>query len=464
MSSGATGRPDRVQAARAHAAQQRRALDQLVARGGVEAPLRRGAAGVARAPDALEERREAARRADLASQLDRADVDAELERRGGHQDFQVARPQPGLQPQAAVLRQAAVVGRDLVLADALGQQVGEPLGEPAGVHEHERGAVLGHVAGDPVEDLSPLLVRGDRLERGLRQLDRQVERAAMAEVDDRARRGAGRVGPSLARADQQSSDGLDRPLRRGEADALGAALAERVQALERERQVRAALVAGHGVDLVDDDRPHAAQPLAALAGGHEQVERLRRGDEQVRRALQHRCPRRRRGVAGAQQHPHLGHVEAELVRGRPDLGERGLEVLLDVGGESLQGRHVDDLGAVVRAGLVRRGTAQQAIDRDEERGERLARAGGRGDQRVAARGDRRPARGLGLRRAQREAPLEPGADGGMEAVERGHASSVYQGRRAARRRPALRVSGIGHGAGERRAAHWPSAVRSAAAG
>src|SRR5882762_5216207 len=55
------------------------------------------------------------------------------------------------------------------------------------------------------------------------------------------------------RADQQARHLFDGALRGGEADALEAPPRERVQALEREGQVRAALVGGDGVDLVDDD-------------------------------------------------------------------------------------------------------------------------------------------------------------------------------------------------------------------
>ena len=57
----------------------------------------------------------------------------------------------------------------------------------------------------------------------------------------------------------------ERPMR------CGRPLAERVEPLERQRQVRAALVARHRVDLVDDHRAHAAQALAAARGGEQQV-------------------------------------------------------------------------------------------------------------------------------------------------------------------------------------------------
>ena len=60
------------------------------------------------------------------------------------------------------------------------------------------------------------------------------------------------------------------------------------------------------------------------------------------------------------------------------------------------------------------GLADQAVDGDEEGGERLAGAGGGGDQRVAAGDDLGPAERLSVG-GRAELALEPGADGGMEA-------------------------------------------------
>src|SRR6202035_1326984 len=65
--------------------------------------------------------------------------DAQLQRRRGDQRPQVAGPQPGLYPLAALAGQAPVVGGDLALAQPLPQLVGDPLGPPAGVVEHQRG-------------------------------------------------------------------------------------------------------------------------------------------------------------------------------------------------------------------------------------------------------------------------------------------------------------------------------------
>ena len=96
--------------------------------------------------------------------------------------------------------------------------------------------------------------------------------------------------------------------------------------------------------------------------------------------------------------------QPELPGHLPDLGQRALEVLPDVGGQRLERRHVDDLGRRlgVRVGL---GGAEQPVDADEERRQRLAGAGRRRDQRVVAGRDRGPAERLRVGRPVREATL-----------------------------------------------------------
>ncbi len=103
----------------------------------------------------------------------------------------------------------------------------------------------------------------------------------------------------IGRADQKpaiSSIGrcvADRPIAHGRRGA------QPIEPRERQRQMRAALVAGQGVDFVDDHRPHAAEYLAALAAGQQQVERLGRGHQNMRRLAEHRLPLARRRVARA---------------------------------------------------------------------------------------------------------------------------------------------------------------------
>ena len=113
----------------------------------------------------------------------------------------------------------------------------------------------------PVVDLGAQLVGGDGAELLIGRLDAQIERAAVPGVDDRTARHA--VRRAATGADQQARHLVDRLLRRREADALQPPAGEGVEPLERQRQVRAALVGGNGVDLVDDHRAGVAQHVAA---------------------------------------------------------------------------------------------------------------------------------------------------------------------------------------------------------
>ena len=193
-----------------------------------------------------------------------------------------------------------------------------------------------------------------------------------------------RFGPTRKRP--TSSSGFCVALRPIRCTSRPAASAE---PLERERQVRAALGLRDGVDLVDDHLLDAVEDLRGLAGQH-QVQRLGRGDEDVRRVADHVAPVLLRRVAGAQADLDVG----------ADPAQRRAQVLLDVVGERLQRRHVDEPRAVgARLG-------DEAVERPQEGGQRLARAGGRRDQRVLAGRDRRPGQRLG-RRGLRERPLEP---------------------------------------------------------
>ena len=69
-----------------------------------------------------------------------------------------------------------MVGGDDVFAQPLSELVCDPLGQPAGVDEHERRAVLSHMAGDAIEHVGHLLRARDRLELALGQLDREIDR------------------------------------------------------------------------------------------------------------------------------------------------------------------------------------------------------------------------------------------------------------------------------------------------
>src|ERR1019366_6981343 len=212
------------------------------------------------------------------------------------------------------------------------------------------------------------------------------------------------MGHPICRAGEELSYQLNWILGGGKADALrrhGAAgkecaraetvvaADEGVEALERKCEVGAALVVGDGVDFVDDDGADVAEMFAGFAGGEQQVERLGRGDEDVRRVAQHARALQRERIAGAD-----GGADgrAEVAASRSQLlnfGERAVEVFLHVVREGFERGDVDDLrGGRERAG---NGQAQELVYGDEKGGQRFAGAGGRGDERGFAAQDGGPA-------------------------------------------------------------------------
>ena len=148
-----------------------------------------------------------------------------------------------------------------------------------------------------VQRFSPKLVGCDRPQFLLRQLQGQIQLAGVAGVHD------GAVGRSVRRdgviAHQQPGDFLDRPLRGRQPDADYRLLGQGAEALHRQRQVRAALVVGHGVNFVQDQGVDAPQPAPPAGRGEQDVQRFGGGDEDMRRMFRHFLPRRRAGVAGA---------------------------------------------------------------------------------------------------------------------------------------------------------------------
>src|SRR5206468_1721354 len=107
------GDGEAVELAATDAVEERRAFDELVAREREEAALGRAVDGMAGAPDALQEARDRARRAELADEVDLADIDAELERGGRHQRLQGAALQALLGVEPLLLRHAAVMRGDV---------------------------------------------------------------------------------------------------------------------------------------------------------------------------------------------------------------------------------------------------------------------------------------------------------------------------------------------------------------
>ena len=139
---------------------------------------------MARAADALQPRRDGARRADEADEIDRAHVDAELERGRRDDELEVAGLEPHLGLVPALAREAAVVGGHRLGPEALAEVHRHALDEPPCVDEHDRRAVLAREGGDAVVDLAPLLVRAHGAELVVQHLDLEVRVAPLADVDD----------------------------------------------------------------------------------------------------------------------------------------------------------------------------------------------------------------------------------------------------------------------------------------
>ena len=353
------------------------------------------------AADPLQAARDRLRALDLDHEVDRAHVDPELEARGRDKARDPARLQVLFDQHPLLARQRAVVCPCDLFLRKLVQPDREPLGEPAVVDEDDRRAVLPDELEDGGVDRGPdraggRLVAGGHLDavghHRLRQLARRPELAQVLDGDDDleveilARSRIDELDRTIA--GDEAADLLERALRRREADALRRALEQGVEPLQREREVGAALRARNGVDLVDDHGLDPAQRLARLRGQH-QEERLGRRDQDVGRLLEQLPPLLLGRVPRA-------HADAEVGL---DPRERPAQVPLDVVVERLQRRDVEQ----AQPGAGRR---VEPVDPVQEGGERLAGAGRRLDQDVAAGGDRRPARRLRRGRAG-ERPLEP---------------------------------------------------------
>ena len=256
-------------------------------------PFADGIRLVAATSNALQAARHRGRRFDLHDEIDRAHVDAELERRGGHECLDMAGFQQILDVAALRARDRAVVGSHERFARKLVERAREALGKAAAVDEQQRRTVLANELEQPRMDGCPDRRTGARLRRGAaRHVDRlrepgqildghlnpQCNRFLVRRVDDRdgaehrralvpgelvvqlrldlferhrlARlRLAGRTLPAASAgprfgAAEKTRNLVERPLRCRQANALQrwtvGLRAQRLEPLDRQRQMRAA--------------------------------------------------------------------------------------------------------------------------------------------------------------------------------------------------------------------------------
>ena len=232
----------------------------------------------------------------------------------------------------------------------------EPLGAAAVVDEDDRRAVLADELEQLGVDRRPdraarRLAAGERVERvgspalcvGLdhrldRHVDLEVERLAHAGVDDRAR---------APRADHEAADLLERVLRRAEADALrrrGRPAAAR-EPLERERQVRAALRRRRRRGSRRRSPPRRRVSISRAC----EVS-IRYSDSGVVMRMSGGVRAHRRALASAA----CRRCGSRRSRSAPMPAQRRAQVALDVVGERLERRDVDERGVLVASGSARR--------------------------------------------------------------------------------------------------------------
>ncbi len=224
----------------------------------------------------------------------------------------------------------------------------QPLGQPSGVGEDDRRGVLLDQVDDALLDVRPDAARYGRRPRWRRAPVMSSTGTTTSRSQRFSDAGATTsTGAAPPRKRATSSTGrtvADRP------DALGRPVEQRVEALERQREVGAALGAGDGVHLVEDHGLDAAQRLACLRGEH-QEQRLGRGDQDVRRAGLQLAPVAGGGVSRAHPDADLRDLEPQPLGGVPDAGQRRPEVALDVDRERLERGDVEDPAPL---GLLRR--------------------------------------------------------------------------------------------------------------
>ena len=102
----------------------------------------------------------------------------------------------------------------------------------------------------------------------------------------------------------------------------------------------AALVISYCMDFIYDNGFHIPQNRAAALGREQDVKRLRRGYENMRRPLEHRTPLVHERVAGTNRSANLRHKQPALAGHLQDFPERPLKVLVNIVSESFERRNV----------------------------------------------------------------------------------------------------------------------------
>ncbi len=135
----------RLDGALFHAAAHDGGFEQVAAMLGVDATLRHLAHLMSRATDALQTARHRAGRLDEQHQIDGAHVDAELETRSRDDSANPPRLQRLLDLAPLLVRDAAVVREQDLLARQFVESLAQPLAKPPRIHEQDRRPMRQHL-------------------------------------------------------------------------------------------------------------------------------------------------------------------------------------------------------------------------------------------------------------------------------------------------------------------------------
>ena len=309
-----------------------------------------------------------------------------------------------------------MMGHHRFLTEALLQGQCDPLGPSAAEREDQRGAMLADQIRDAVVHRVPMRMGRQWAQFRPRRQHLQIQfTRAVARCHNPAwTLMTLPAGIDLA-AGQEAAQFLNRAecRRKSNSDGprSGAGFHHPLQPLQGQRQMRAALVAGHRMQLIDDDPANRLQLLTETAGGQQDEQRLRRGDEDLRRTAQHRAALARGSIAGAQPGANRGQGKSATRRGSAHSAQWLLQVQPDIVGQRLERGDVKHRHLVgEESGL---GLDDELVDRPQKGRQRLAAAGGSAQQGVVPAADQRPSQFLDCRRPAQTA-FEPGSDQRME--------------------------------------------------
>src|SRR5688572_6715747 len=186
----------------------------------------------------------------MANHVHVADIDTELQGSRCHHHGVC----PGLELlfdfQPRLTREAAMMRSNLALAQPLAQLVRHALDQTARIDEYQCRPVRLDLLDELIEYGRPNILANNRAELLIRYFDAQIHLAPVANVDNRTVRRPVRA--NVLRSNKQPPDLLDGFLRGAQADALQRSASQSIEALERKREMGAALVLRDGVNFVDD--------------------------------------------------------------------------------------------------------------------------------------------------------------------------------------------------------------------